>query len=603
MRIHSRVTLYSTVINKAKCKPKALFSEINNLVKPSSAAINGSVDLCESFQSFFLRKIDNIYQDFSSSVSPHLFTCLIGHPLNTFLPTNISAVEQLVIKSNSASCTLDPIPTYLLKTLLPSLIQSITYIINRSLATGYVPQDLKIAAITPILKKPGLDNTDLNSFRPISNLPFVTKIPEKVVAAQLQSHLEKHNLCEQFQSGFRPSHSTETALLKVVNDLLKVSDSGAHSILVLFDLSAAFDTVCHSVLLSRLSAIGINGAVLQWLTSYLSDRRQFVRIDKNRSCTVTISRGVPQGSVLGPLLFLIYVLPLGQIIRRHGLNFHSYADDIQIYFTVQPSSVCPPPSIVFCLQELKTWMPDNFLQLNADKTEILLVGPKSQSSSQHDIFIDIDGVQIRPSTTVRNLGVLFDSALCFDSHIGQIVKSCFYQLRNIVRIRPSLNLADAETIIHVFITSRLDYCNSLYSGLPAKVINRLQMVQNSAARVLTFNKKSAHITPILHQLHWLPVPKRIQFKLLVLVYKAYNGLAPQYLVELVQPYVPARTLRSSNDNLLVVPKYKLSTVGGRAFCIIGPKLWNKLPHNVHAASSLQIFKSQLKTHLFTLFSK
>lgn len=197
------------------------------------------------------------------------------------------------------------------------------------------------------------------------------------------------------------------------------------------------------------------------------------------------------------------------------------------------------------------------------------------------------------------MGVLFDSALCFDSHIGQTVKTCFHQLRNIARLRPSLNFGDAETIIHAFITSRLDYCNSLYGGLPAKAINRLQMVQNAAARALTFNKKSAHITPILHQLHWLPVSKRIQFKLLILVYKAYHRLAPQYLAELVQPYTPVRTLRSSSDNLLVVPKYKLSTVGGRAFCIIGPKLWNKLPHNIRAASSFQIFKSQLKTHLFT----
>ncbi len=121
------------------------------------------------------------------------------------------------------------------------------------------------------------------------------------------------------------------------------------------------------------------------------------------------------------------------------------------------------------------------------------------------------------------------------------------------------------------------------------------MVQNFAAWALTFNNKSAHITPILHQLHWLPVAKRIQFKLLVLVYKAHNSLSPQYLVELVQPYVPARTLRSRNDNLLVLPKYKLSTVSGRAFCIIGPKLWNKLPHNVRAASFL---KYELKTHLF-----
>lgn len=160
-------------------------------------------------------------------------------------------------------------------------------------------------------------------------------------------------------------------------------------------------TNTRQTLLSRLSSLGITGAALRWLTSYLSDRQQFVRIGENRSRTVTISHGVPQGSVLGPLLFLIYLLPLGQIIRQHGLNFHSYADDIQIYFTINPISACPLASVISCLQELEIWMSDNFLQLNAGKTEILFIGPKSQSLPGHDISIDIDGVQIRPSKTVR----------------------------------------------------------------------------------------------------------------------------------------------------------------------------------------------------------
>ena len=480
------------------------------------------------------------------------------------------------------------------------LIQPITHLINRSLATATVPLNLKVAAITPILKKPGLDNAIHSNYRPISNLAFVGKLLEKVVVAQLQSHLERHNLFKPLQSGFRTYHSTETALLKVLNDLLLASDSGAHSILVLLDLSAAFDTMCHSTLISRLSAIGITGAALQWLTSYLCDRQQFVKIGKNRSRSVSVSHGVPQGSVLGPLLFLIYLLPLGQIIRQHGLNFHSYADDIQIYFTINPNSSFPPSSVISCLHKLKTWMSSNFLQLNAGKTEILLINPRSQSSPRHDIFIDIDGIEIRPSKTVRNLGVLFDPTLCFHSHISQTVKSCFFHLRNIVRIRPSLTFIDAETVIHAFITSRLDFCNSLYSGLPTKAIHRLQMVQNSAARALTYNKKSAHITPILHQLHWLPVINRIQFKLLVLVYKALHGPAPKYLVDLVQPYVPTRALRSSTENLLVVPRVRLSTVGGRAFSVVGPKLWNKLPPNLRAADNIWSFKKQLKTHIFKL---
>lgn len=179
-----------------------------------------------------------------------------------------------------------------------------------------------------VLKKFGSDTADMSNYRPISNLPFVAKVLERVVVGQLQDHFSVSRLLEPFQSGFRSGHSTETALLRVMNDLLIVADSGACGILVLLDLSAAFDTICHTILLDRLHKwIGLSGMILKWFESFLSERTQFVYSGTNRSQTVLLRQGVPQGSVLGPTLFSIFMLPLGQIIQKYGLGYHCYADD------------------------------------------------------------------------------------------------------------------------------------------------------------------------------------------------------------------------------------------------------------------------------------
>ncbi len=243
-------------------------------------------------------------------------------------------------------------------------------------------------------------------------------------------------------------------------------------------------------------------------------------------------------------------------------------------------------------------MTNNFLLLNSDKTEILIIGPNNSTQNLLDYNLQLDGCPVT-SSTVKNLGVILDSNLSFEKHISNVTKTAFFHLRNIAKLRNMLPVSDAEKLFHAFMTSRLDYCNALLGGCPASSINKLQVVQNAAARVLTRSRKYDHITPILQSLHWLPIKFHISYKILLLAYKALNGLAPAYLTSLLSRYNPSRSLRSQNSGLLVVPRIAKSTKGGRAFSYLAPKLWNSLPDNVRGSDTLSLFKSRLKTHLFS----
>ncbi len=453
-------------------------------------------------------------------------------------------------------------------------------------------------SVTPIIKKPGSDPKDFNNYRPISNLPFTAKILERTVTTQLQDHLQNNNLFEPFQSGFRSKHCTETALVKITNDLLRAADSGLLSILILLDLSAAFYTISHPVLLERLAGTGVTGTALKWFNSYLTDRKQFVQMKNIKSFSSPLHHGVPQGSVLGPLLFIIYILPLGNIFRHFGIYFHCYADDTQLYISTKPSISSCPTALIDCLQAITSWMTKNKLKLNGNKSEVILIGSKSTLSKSPPISISIEGCLVPISSLVKSLGVILDSTLSFTSHINNTVHKAFFHLRNISRLRSSLTQHSTQVLVHALVTSRLDYCNALLSGLPQKLLQRLQNVHNSAARIITRTKSIEHITPILIQLHWLPIPQRIQYKLLLLTFKALRNLAPTYLSELLHPYTPSRALRSSSSGLLSIPSVKMVKMGARAFSHAAPELCNSLPIHIRQLDSINIFKSQLKTYLF-----
>ncbi len=306
--------------------------------------------------------------------------------------------------------------------------------------------------------------------------------------------LAKNDIYEEFQSGFRPRHSTETALVKITNYLLLASDQGCISLLVLLDLSAVFDTIDHDILIDlRLqNYTGIQGQALRWFRSYLSDRYHFVYLNREASQLSPVKYGVPQGSVQGPLLFSLYMLLLGNIIRKYGISFHCYADDTQPYISTRPDETSKLSKLTECVKNIKYWMTNNFLLLNSDKTEILLIGPKNSTQNILDHNLQLDGCTVT-SSTVKQLGVILDSSLSFENHISHVTKTAFFHLRNIAKLRNILSVSDCEKLVHAFMTSRLGYCNALLGGCPASSINKLQIVQNAAARVLTRSRNYDHI--------------------------------------------------------------------------------------------------------------
>ena len=594
-----RSQYYSQLILNTNGDQGSLYKIVSHVLDKNKSSFilpqcdNKPVELANRFNSFYTDKVQNIRDKIPTidSTAPleESTSEFAGVCLESFSSVTVEGLKQLIKGKTVKTAYNDILPRSLMKELLDTLLPYIVDLINLSLATGSM-EGVKEATIVPLLKKAGLDPEVLKNYRPVSDIVLISKLIETVVLDQFNMHTSRNNLKCHSQHGYQKFHNTETLLLKVVNDVLIGFDKNNGTILLLLDLSAAFDTVDIQKLLNILQTdFGVTGIALKWFRSFLTKRKQKVRIQDSLSDTIDVLFGVPQGSVLGPVLFNVYAQSLYKVISAAGFNTSGYADDsnarLTFALTFQHSVITQHlPNL---MESITLWMNQFFLKINPDKTEIILFVPPSLSHRQtiNGTFFR-NGTCIRFSDIVTNLGFKLDKFLTLEPYVNSTVALCYKQLKDISSIRHLIGSKQTEMLVHSVISSRLDYCNSILYGLNKSITEKFQKVQNAAARVVLKLRKREPIRQEITKLHWLRVNERILYKLLLLVFKCIHNMAPVELQSLI-------TFRNLDTCTLQLVFFD-SVHGRRTFKYAAPRLWNSLPTEIRKIQVLSKFKSKIK---------
>ena len=596
---HTKATYYMNAFNDCESNPKEMWRKISDLTNKRAKTTNISevaeegviltdpTEIANSFNKFFSEIGPNLSDKLpNSNYAPESYVKSINDDFHFRTITESEVLKLLSTLKTSKATGHDKISPKLLKDSADIITKSLTQIFNKSILVGKFPDDLKIAIISPIYKTGNKTN-----YRPISVLSVVAKIFEAIISHQLSNYLEINGVIVNEQFGFRKKHSTQTALLNVTNKWYLNMDKGYLNGVIFLDLKKAFDCVNHSILLKKLQCYGINGVAYTWFKSYLTDRMQTCKIGQNKSQQHKIRCGVPQGSNLGPLLFLLYINDLPNCLSYTSANM--FADDTNI--TTKGLNVEEIQTrLNYDLEHIHQWLLANKLTLNKDKTEYMIIGSRQRLSNiEIDPTIELGESKIKRVKHSKTLGIIIDDQLLWKKQVETTVSKVSKGIGMLRRIKSCVPKRTLIKVYNAIILPHFDYCSLVWSNCSEYLLDKLQKRQNRAARIITGRPYDIPTKEIFRELNWQSLPDRWEKNKLMFMHKVKSNDLPASMNNLFQ--IANNTnydLRSNgNDFLLQKPKTNYMK---KSITYNGAIAWNKLPNNVKAANmSTSQFKAVL----------
>ena len=592
-------------------------------IKTFNSEVNEKIKFAKQYHAALKRHnvVDSKFTNSSCNIDPNVlneaFTAYNNSPVNdiklneyidnilesrkratfNFREVSEADVTKVAKSIKSNACGVDEISARYLIMSIDVIAPIITHIINCSFKYRRFPDRWKHALIKPIPKND--DPSSPSDYRPISLLPAISKIIEKIACFQMCEFFKGDNDLDKLQSAYKKFHSTNTALLNITDDIYQSLDKSQITILILLDYSKAFDCANHRLILAKLKAAGFQDDALSWILSYLTDRKQKVKNDLGESRWITIKNGVPQGSILGPLLFLVLVSDLYKSISTG--KYHMYADDTQLYYHCKVSQIVQViAKINTDLQNVNLFSSDNCLKLNSGKSNFIIIGSRVNLNKLKSINLPpltLNNEVIERKYSVKNLGVIFDECFTWNKHVNKIVSSAFFKLRQVSRYKKFLSHESKVNVCETYVLCHFNYCDSVYFNITEILKHKIQKVQNTCVRFIYELRKFDHISSSLNKLDTLNMEDRRIFHGLSLMRKIKNKVAPMYLVDKITLHENLHNYNTRHRNSIVIERSNTS-LRQKSFFPYFSKLYNEITRDPKFLNtSFKTFQNNVKKHL------